>query len=127
MIASGSSVKGATVNVLGLTFKENCGDLRNSRVIDIIHELQSYGVQVRVSDPMAEPEHAHAEYGVHLVPWAELPKAQAMVVAVAHDAYARITVEELAARLVPGGVVVDVKSVLDRRQLDQAGYRVWRL
>jgi UDP-N-acetyl-D-galactosamine dehydrogenase len=64
MIASGSYIKGARVNVLGLTFKENCGDLRNSKVIDIINELQSYGVEVFVTDPQAEAEEAMHEYGV---------------------------------------------------------------
>ena len=79
MIASGSYIKGARVNVLGLTFKENCGDLRNSKVIDIIHELQSYGVEVFVSDAQAGAEEAMHEYGVRLLPWNELPKADAIV------------------------------------------------
>lgn len=127
MIAAGSGVKGATVVVLGLTFKENCADLRNSRVIDIIRELQTYGVRVCVSDSMAEPSQALAEYGVDLVPWPALPKAEAIVVAVAHEAYTRITADEWSDRLTPGGTVVDVKSVLNRRELERAGYRVWRL
>src|SRR6185436_9132915 len=83
MIATGSVIKGAKVNVLGLTFKENCGDLRNSKVIDIINELKSYGVEVFVTDPQAESEEAVHEYGVPLLQWDEMPKADAIVAAVA--------------------------------------------
>ena len=83
MIATGSSIKGARVNVLGLTFKENCGDLRNSKVIDIIHELQSYGVEVHVTDPQADVEEALHEYGVKLQRFDDLPQADAIVAAVA--------------------------------------------
>ena len=84
MIQSGLHVKGAAVNVLGLTFKENCPDLRNSRVIDVIRELESYGVTVHVHDPVASPADAAHEYGVTLVPWERLPAAEAIVAAVAH-------------------------------------------
>jgi UDP-N-acetyl-D-galactosamine dehydrogenase len=87
MIAAGSYIKGAKVNVLGLTFKENCGDLRNSKVIDIIKELQSYGVDVHVTDPTADPEEAMHEYGVKLEAWDDLPRADAIVAAVAHREY----------------------------------------
>src|ERR1035437_588372 len=84
MIAAGSYVKGAKVNVLGLTFKENCADLRNSKVADVINELKSYGVEVFVHDPYADPEEALAEYGVNLLAWADLPSADAIVAAVSH-------------------------------------------
>ena len=84
LIASGSYIKGAKVNVLGLTFKENCGDLRNSKVIDIIRELQSYGVDVHVTDAQAEAVEALHEYGVKLESWDDLPRADAVVAAVAH-------------------------------------------
>ncbi|MCU0764452.1 MAG: nucleotide sugar dehydrogenase, partial [Burkholderiaceae bacterium] len=77
MIQAGFPVKGSHVNVLGLTFKENCPDLRNSKVIDVIHELESYGVTVHVHDPVALPEEAKHEYGVDLIPWEHLPKANA--------------------------------------------------
>jgi hypothetical protein len=81
MIQSGSNIKGARVNVLGLTFKENCPDLRNSKVPDIIRELQSYGCNVHVHDPVAESAEAEHEYGVKLTPWAQLPRANAIVAA----------------------------------------------
>jgi UDP-N-acetyl-D-galactosamine dehydrogenase len=127
MIASGSYVKGARVNVLGLTFKENCGDLRNSKVIDIIHELESYGVDVFVSDPQADPEEAMHEYGVRLIPFDELPRADAIVAAVAHREYSGLGVEDLCKKLVKGGAFIDVKAAFDAKALKVAGCRVWRL
>ncbi|MGA8056334.1 MAG: nucleotide sugar dehydrogenase, partial [Burkholderiales bacterium] len=87
MIQAGFPVKGSHVSVLGLTFKENCPDLRNSRVIDIIRELESYGVTVHVHDPLADSGEAMHEYGVALIPWEHLPKANAMVAAVSHHEF----------------------------------------
>jgi UDP-N-acetyl-D-galactosamine dehydrogenase len=127
MIAAGSYVKGAKVNVLGLTFKENCGDLRNSKVIDIINELKSYGVQIAVTDPQADGDEAMHEYGVHLVNWNELPRADAIVAAVAHREFSELSVEDLGRKLVKGGAFIDVKSAFDAAALGAAGYRVWRL
>jgi len=127
MIASGSYIKGAKVNVLGLTFKENCGDLRNSKVIDIIHELQSYGVEVYVTDPRAEIAEAMHEYGVSLLNWSELPRADAIVAAVAHQEFAELTVEDFSRKLVKGGAFIDVKAAFDRRAIEGAGYKLWRL
>ena len=127
MIAAGSYIKGARVNVLGLTFKENCGDLRNSKVIDIINELKSYGVEVFVTDPQAEAEEAMHEYGVRLVSWSELPRADAIVAAVAHREFAELSVEELGRKLVKGGAFIDVKTSFDAAALRAAGLRVWRL
>jgi UDP-N-acetyl-D-galactosamine dehydrogenase len=127
MIAAGSYVKGAKVNVLGLTFKENCGDLRNSKVIDIIRELQSYGVEVFVSDPQAGDDEAMHEYGVRITPFDELPRADAMVAAVAHREYAALGVEDLCRKLVKGGAFIDVKAAFDADALRAAGLKVWRL
>ncbi|MBS0305651.1 MAG: nucleotide sugar dehydrogenase [Proteobacteria bacterium] len=127
MIAAGSHVKGARVNVLGLTFKENCGDLRNSKVIDIVRELRSYGVEVSVADPQADPAEAMHEYEVQLVPFDALPRADALVAAVAHREYANLGPDELRGKLVAGGAFVDVKAAFDAKALEAAGYRVWRL
>lgn len=127
MIASGSVIKGARVNVLGLTFKENCADLRNSKVIDIIRELQSYGVEVCVTDAWADAEEAMHEYGVKLLRWEELPKAHAIVAAVSHHAYQNLNLEDIASKLNPGGAFIDVKAVFDANALQEAGYTVWRL
>ena len=127
MIATGSYIKGAKVNVLGLTFKENCGDLRNSKVIDIIHELKTYGVEVFVTDPQAESDEAMHEYDVRLLTWADLPRADAIVVAVAHKEFAALTMDDFTRKLVRGGAFVDVKAVFDRSVIEGAGYKLWRL
>ena len=127
MIASGSPIKGAKVNVLGLTFKENCGDLRNSKVIDIIRELKSYGVEVFVTDPQAEAEEALHEYGVSLQALAELPQADAIVAAVSHREYASLSIADIGKSLKPGAAFIDVKAVFNPVQLREAGYLVWRL
>ena len=127
VIAGGGCVKGSRVNVLGLTFKENCGDLRNSKVIDIIRELQGFGVEVTVTDPQAEAEEAHREYGVRLVPLDALPRAQAVVVAVAHREFAALSAAQVAALLVPGGSVIDVKAIFDVGSIQRAGLALWRL
>ena len=127
MIQAGSTVNGADVNVLGLTFKENCPDLRNSRVIDVVRELASFGTRVHVWDPVADPGEALHEYGVELTPWEDLPRASAMVGAVAHRALVERSPDELAAKLVSGGVYVDVKSQADTAALRARGLHVWRL
>jgi UDP-N-acetyl-D-galactosamine dehydrogenase len=127
MIQRGLQVKGADVIVLGLTFKENCADLRNSKVIDIIRELESYGVNVHVHDPVASPEHAHHEYGIALRDWKELPKANAIVAAVAHKELVAHGIDDLCGKLVAGGVYVDVKCKADSNALRARGIDVWRL
>lgn len=127
MIAAGSSIKGADVLVLGLTFKEDCPDLRNSKVIDVIRELQSYGCKVHVHDPVASPAEAVHEYGVDLTPWEALPKVQAIVAAVAHHQYLSMPVPKLLEKLSSGGVFADVKSSYDPAALSAAGAVVWRL
>jgi UDP-N-acetyl-D-galactosamine dehydrogenase len=127
MVTSGCSMVGARVNVLGLTFKEDCLDLRNSRVIDIITELQSYGLTVAVHDPHADPALARHEYGIELCPLAALPRADALIIAVAHRDFRQLAPADLGPLLRPGGCVVDVKSVLDPEAARQAGYTFWRL
>jgi len=127
MIASGSYIKGARVNVLGLTFKENCGDLRNSKVADVINELKAYGVEVFVHDPHAEADGAMHEYGVRLFGWNELPRADAIVAAVSHREFLAMPAEDFASKLIKGGCFIDVKACFDQNALEQAGLRVWRL
>lgn len=127
MIQLGHPVKGSHVIVLGLTFKEDCRDLRNSRVIDVIRELQSYGVTVHVHDPVAQPDEAMHEYGVQLVPWGHLPRANAVVAAVAHRAFKEHAPADYAAKLCDGGLYVDVKARADRAPLEALGIKVWRL
>jgi UDP-N-acetyl-D-galactosamine dehydrogenase len=127
LIQAGRTVKGADVVVLGLTFKENVPDLRNSRVIDVVNELVSYGMRVHVHDPVADPAEAQHEYGITLTPWHALPRAEAIVAAVAHRALRERSVDEMAARLVDGGLYVDVKAQADAAALRARGINVWRL
>lgn len=127
MIHAGRSIKGARVNVLGLTFKENCADIRNSKVADILRELAEFGVEVHVHDPLASREEALAEYGVRLRAWDELPAADALILAVSHESFLKIPREELARKIVRNGCVIDVKSVLDAAALRREGLSVWRL
>ena len=127
MIDTGSVIKGSKVNVLGLTFKENCADLRNSKVIDIIRELESYGIEVSVTDAWADPEEAMQEYGVKLLKWDELPKANALIAAVSHRTYQELSPQQIASKLAPGGAFVDVKAMFNPVTLQLEGYSVWRL
>jgi UDP-N-acetyl-D-galactosamine dehydrogenase len=129
MIRRGGCTPGDTVVVLGLTFKEDCPDLRNSKVADLIAHLQGFGLHVVVHDPMASSAEAAQEYGLHLTPWGQLPtNAKAVVMAVAHQVYRQMPVEALLAPLggVPG-VFVDVKSAVDRAAVERAGHIFWRL
>jgi len=128
MIASDTAVKGARVLVLGLTFKENCGDLRNSRVIDVIRELESYGIEVLVHDPVAEADEALEEYGVSLARLDTVAPVDAIVAAVAHQAIVSADISSLTAVAKSAGIpFIDVKSAFDRDVLHTAGFRVWRL
>ncbi len=128
LIKTGSPVKGAKVIVLGLTFKENCPDLRNSKVADVVRELREFGCDVSVHDPIAVSSEAEHEYGVSLTPWDGLPSdADAIVAAVSHREYMAMPMSELLARLRAGGVFIDVKSAYDRTAICDAGFRLWRL
>jgi UDP-N-acetyl-D-galactosamine dehydrogenase len=127
LVRNGFPLHTARVSVLGITFKENVSDLRNSRVLDIINELKAYGATVSVHDPFASAEEAERSYGIRLCPWEELPPAHAIVAAVAHEPYKEISVEQLLGKLVPGGVLVDVKSQFDAPALRSKGIDVWRL
>ena len=127
MIRNGSQIKGSRVNVLGLTFKENCPDIRNTRVIDVIQELKSYGMDVHVHDPVADAEEARHEYGLELEPWDALPRADAVVVAVAHRQFVARPLADYFAKVNENGCFIDVKSQFDTAALRQAGLTVWRL
>ena len=127
LIRGGNPVKGANAIVLGLTFKEDVPDLRNSRVIDVINELKAYGMEVFVHDPVSDPAEARHEYAIDLVSWDQLPKADAMIAAVAHTQYLQMPIRELASKLTPNGCFVDVKSKFDSTALRAAGTCVWRL
>ena len=110
-------VKGAKVGVLGLTFKEDVADVRNSRVPDIIHELRQFGIEPLLHDPLADTEEAEREYSLTLNDWSELRDLDGIIVAVAHKQYSERILKDLATLLKPGGVIVDVKSMLRHKEL----------
>lgn len=128
MIHADSVIKGAKVIVLGLTFKEDCPDLRNSKVANLIGELKDFGCEVMVHDPLAEPEEARHEYGISLTQWNELPmNVDAVVVAVKHKEYMQQPLSEITAMIKKGGVFVDIKSAFDPAAIKSAGFRMWRM
>ena len=127
LAGAGKSVRGARVNVLGLTFKEGVADLRNSKAAELVAELAARGAELHVHDPLADPAEAMREYGIRLDGWEELPRADAMIVTVAHPAFSKLAPEDFSAKLIAGACIVDVKACLDRDALQRAGLQVWRL
>ncbi len=117
MTHSGIALKGARVGILGVTFKENVTDTRNSRVPDIARELMEFGIQPYVCDPIAEADGVHEEYGIELHPWENLSDLNAIVIAVGHDVFKAKPISEIVGLLADGGVVVDVKSMLDPKEI----------
>jgi UDP-N-acetyl-D-glucosamine/UDP-N-acetyl-D-galactosamine dehydrogenase len=127
MIRAGHQILGSKVSVLGLTFKENCPDLRNSKVIDIITELRDFGVDVQVHDEYAEPTEAQRFYDISLVSFDDLEPADAIIIAVAHQRTIDLSVEGFKNLLTPKGVLIDVKGVLNKTQLVDSGIPIWSL
>jgi len=127
MIQAGRNIKGARVNILGLTFKENCKDIRNSKVIDVVRELQEYGIECYVHDPEADPDQTLHEYGIRLCSWEALPAADALILAVAHRAFTDLPASAFLEKIVRKGCLVQVKPVLDPAAFQREGVRTWRL
>ncbi len=127
MINDGNGVKKAKVGVLGLTFKEDCPDLRNSKVIDIISELKSFGTEVLVHDPLADSHEAFDYYGVQLRSWEELQGLTGLIIAVPHLQYKEMPVEAFTGMLSEHGCLFDVKSILDRQEVENRGVSFCRL
>ena len=127
MIHAGRNIMGARVNILGLTFKENCKDIRNSKVIDVIRELEEFGVECFVHDPEADPDETLHEYGIKLKTWDELPAADALILAVAHESFLALPPAAFMEKIVRKGCLVQVKPALDSAAFAREGIRVWRL
>ena len=127
IVQKGHPVNGANIAILGLTFKEDCPDLRNSKVIDIIRELQEYQCNLMIHDPLADAEEAMEEYGVTLTDWENIKDASAVIVAVAHGQYKALTPAELEAIAADNATLIDVKSMLDRALYDNSPLTIWRL
>ena len=126
MIHAGDNILGSTVTVLGLTFKEDCPDIRNSKVIDIIRELEDYGIEVQVHDPLADLKEVNHEYGLDLVPLDELRPASAVALAVAHRQFRDMPASSYRS-LLSGSLLIDVKGVFNRDEVKGMGIRLWRL
>lgn len=127
LIRAGSRVNGARIGILGLTFKENVPDLRNSRVVDVIGELRDYGCEVLVHDPEANADEALAVYDQKLVPLEDLHDLDALVLAVGHKYYDRLSPADIKNSLAENGIVIDVKGFFDKQALADAGVAYWRL
>ena len=127
MIHSGISIKGSKVAVLGITFKENVPDLRNSKVVDVIRELKAYGIEIFVHDPMADSKDAEHEYGLTLVDFEKLPKCDALILAVGHKQYRDLGLDGLSKKTAEKAVFVDVKSIFSREDVEKVGLKSWRL
>lgn len=127
IIAAGRNLQDAPILVMGVTFKENCADLRNSKVAELIKELESYGAKVHVWDPVADSKDAEHEYGIKLTDWTAASRYSAVISAVAHQKVLALDIHELACKAGPGAPFLDVKSAFDRSKLADAGFRVWRL
>ena len=129
LVYSDVPLKEANVVILGLTFKENCPDIRNSRVIDIIHELQEYGILPTVVDPQADDEDAMRSYGIRMISLEEVKNADAVVFAVSHREFVGMKRNEV--DLLYGTkeqkILIDVKGIFERREFEENGYIYWRL
>jgi UDP-N-acetyl-D-galactosamine dehydrogenase len=124
---SGRAVRGATINLLGLTFKENVTDLRNSQVATLRAALVERGASVHVHDPVADRGAAKQEYGIELEEWDALPRADALILAVAHRQYLQRGTQDFAEKMKDGACLLDVKGALDLDALRAANYSCWRL
>ena len=128
LIAADKAVKGAKVAILGFTFKENCPDTRNTKVIDIVNELKEYGINPIIADPEADKDEAKHLYGVEFVDMGTIKNMDAIILAVAHTAFTTFTVEHMNQFYRDGGkILLDIKGLLDRKTYEMAGYRYWRL
>jgi UDP-N-acetyl-D-galactosamine dehydrogenase len=127
MIFQERNIKNSTVAVLGLTFKEDCPDLRNTRVVDIVAELESYGVKVLVHDPLADADEAQKYYNISLATWEEISHVDGVVIATAHKEYKEMPIEAFTGLLNSSGSIIDVKSILDPIEASSCGYAYWRL
>lgn len=128
LINADKGVKDAKVAILGFTFKEDCPDTRNTRVIDIVNELNEYGINPVIVDPEADSEEAERIYGITLADMSVVKDMDAVVLAVAHESFKKLTVAEVDSFFGCGKkVLLDIKGILDRKEYEKAGYSYWRL
>ena len=130
LIKANIPVKGSKVAILGFTFKENCPDTRNTKIIDIYNELQEYGITAVVTDDDADADEAKRLYGIEFVPMSEIKDCDAVVLAVAHESYKKLEMKDIDALFAAKNqtkVLTDLKGILDKKTYQDAGYIYWRL
>ncbi len=128
LIAADKRIKGASVAILGFTFKENCPDTRNSKIFDVVRELREYGIEPVICDPVADPAEAKRHYGVSFVAMEEIKNMDAVILAVAHDDFAALSMGEIGGMFADDRrVLLDIKGLLNRKEYEEAGYYYWRL
>ena len=127
LISANKNIKNATVGILGLTFKENCPDTRNSKIVDIISELNEYGIMPMVVDPVADAKEAKQLYGIEFNLMEDLKDLDALIIATSHEEFKKITMDEFDKMFKDEKVLIDVKGILNRKEYEKAGYIYWRL
>jgi len=130
LILAGKTVNKAKVAILGITFKENCPDTRNTRVVDVIKRLNEYDIYPIVSDPLAEKSEVMDEYNIGLIDFSEINNVDCLIFAVAHDQYKKLSFEQVDELFTKDGtdkVLIDVKSIFDRKIFNIPGFKYWRL
>lgn len=127
LLKNGLDISKLQAGILGFTFKEDCPDVRNTKVVDIIKELEDYNAKVYCCDPVADAPDAEHEYGVKFTAFTDLPQVPLLVVAVAHKEFKSLSLDELLAKVQPGGVILDVKSILPKEEIRARGFILWRL
>ena len=128
LIKADKAVKGAKIAILGFTFKENCPDTRNTKIIDIVKELREYGIDPLIADPVADIQEAKRLYGIEFVDMDEIHDMDAVVLAVAHTGFSNFTMKRMDDFFATGKkVLLDLKGILNRKEYENAGYSYWRL
>lgn len=128
LIAADKNVKHSRVAILGFTFKENCPDTRNTRVVDIINELREYGISPIIADPQADAEEAERIYGIKLTDMSEVKDMDTIVLAVAHNEFKTLSCEDIDAFYADGQkILLDIKGLFNRKDFEDNGYLYWRL
>ena len=128
LIAADKPVKSAKVAILGFTFKENCPDTRNTKIIDIVNELKEYGITPTIADPAADADEAKWLYGIEFVDISEIKDCDAIILAVAHDCFKELSKTDIDNLYGKGKkIIIDIKGLLNRKEYEVAGYKYWRL
>ena len=127
MIGEGFNIKNTSINVLGLTFKENCSDIRNTKVVDVISILKDFNCNIKVSDPLVNQKTAKENFGITLTSWKKLLPSDILIAAVPHNFFVTMEINTLLKKLNPGGIFVDIKSSYPYEKIKKAGFKIWRL